>query len=167
MASPISPLPITVYRPNDLPAYLSNGVIGLRVREIPLHNGIAILNGYSGEDPTARVEATPPAPYPLGADLRLGQVWLSEAPLSVRFEEQSYDFSCGELHSAFTFVADGTTARVQVLTFCSRSLPTLALQEITVSHALAAPVVGASGGRPRGRRVKAVLAPVVPWPVLC
>lgn len=132
MASPISPLPITVYRPNDLPAYLSNGVIGLRVREIPLHNGIAILNGYSGEDPTARVEATPPAPYPLGADLRLGQVWLSEAPLSVRFEEQSYDFSCGELHSAFTFVADGTTARVQVLTFCSRSLPTLALQEITV-----------------------------------
>jgi trehalose/maltose hydrolase-like predicted phosphorylase len=132
MASPISPPPVTSYQPNNLPAYLSNGLIGLRVREIPLHNGAATVNGYSGEDPNVRVESTPYAPYPLGGDLCLGHVWLSSAPLNVRFERQSYDFSCGELHTTFTFAAEGVTARVEALTFCSRSLPTLVLQEITV-----------------------------------
>jgi protein-glucosylgalactosylhydroxylysine glucosidase len=132
MDSPISPPPVTSYQPNSLPAYLSNGIIGLRVREIPLHNGAATVNGYSGEDPTVHVESTPFAPYPLGGDLCLGQTWLSSAPLNVQVESQSYDFSCGELHTTFTFAAEGVTARVQALTFCSRSLPTLALQEITV-----------------------------------
>ena len=131
MLAPINPAPVNEARTDALPAYLSNGMIGLRVREIPLHNGSATVNGYSGEDPTAHVESTPFAPYPLGGDLRLGQTWLSSAPL-VQFESQSYDFSCGELHTTFTFAAEGVTARVQALTFCSRSLPTLVLQEITV-----------------------------------
>ena len=115
-----------------MPAYLSNGMIGLRVRENPLHNGVAIINGYSGRDPGTQVEATPYAPYPLGGDISIGKTWLSSFPYGLRFVEQSYDFSCGELRSRFNFAAEGVTARVEVLTFCSRSLPTLALQEVDV-----------------------------------
>ena len=34
--TPSSPAPITAAGPDHLPAYLSNGVIGLPVRDIPL-----------------------------------------------------------------------------------------------------------------------------------
>jgi len=37
---PISPAPVTQWRPGYLPAYLSNGVIGLRVGHIPLFYGV-------------------------------------------------------------------------------------------------------------------------------
>jgi trehalose/maltose hydrolase-like predicted phosphorylase len=47
--------------------------------------------------------------------------------------EQSYDFSCGELTSRFDFHVDGIVANVEVLTFCSRTLPSLVLQEVTVA----------------------------------
>ncbi|HKV85203.1 MAG TPA: hypothetical protein VJN88_11655, partial [Ktedonobacterales bacterium] len=129
---PISPAPMTEPRPETLPAYLSNGMIGLRVRENPLRNGVAIINGYSGRDPGTQVEATPYAPYPLGGDLRIGATWLSEFPYAVRFIEQSYDFSRGELHTRLTFATEGVVARIETLTFCSRTLPTLVLQEIAV-----------------------------------
>lgn len=133
MPIPISPDPVTEHRPDYLPAYLSNGVIGLRVREIPLHSGVAIVNGLAGVDPVARIECTPYAPYPLGGDLRLGRVRLSDVPQCARFIQQRYDFSCGELHSHFTFAIAGLEARVDVLTFCSRSEPCLALQEVRVA----------------------------------
>ena len=42
-------------------------------------------------------------------------------------------FASGELHSRFRFVASGVTAEVEVTTFCSRSQPTLVLQEIRLS----------------------------------
>jgi hypothetical protein len=35
----------------DLPAYVGNGVIGLRVRCQPLQAGMALVSGYVGEDP--------------------------------------------------------------------------------------------------------------------
>ena len=46
---PISPKPVTDAGPDFLPAYLSNGVLGLRVREIPLLNGVAVLNELAAE----------------------------------------------------------------------------------------------------------------------
>lgn len=132
MPTPISPSPLTTREPEILPAYLSNGVIGLRVRQIPFWNGTAVISGYGGQDPVAHVEATTYAPYPLGGDIGIGRFWLSEMPEAVRFEEQSYDFTCGELHTRFSFTLDGVGVRVSVLTFCSRSQPTLVLQEIAV-----------------------------------
>ena len=77
--------------------------------------------------------APPTLPYPLGGDLRLGRIWLSDMPNCARFIEQRYDFSCGELHSRFVFAIEGLEARVDVLTFCSRSEPCLVLQEMRVS----------------------------------
>src|SRR5947208_14140192 len=73
--TPISPEPVTQPGPDYLPAYVSNGLIGLRVREIPLLGGVAIVNGLAGVHPEALVESVPYAPYPLGVDLRIVGVW--------------------------------------------------------------------------------------------
>ena len=132
MSTPISPAPVTDHRPDYLPPYLSNGVIGLRVRDIPLCTGVAVVNGLAGIDPVAHVECAPYAPYPLGGDLRLGRIWLSDVPRCARLIEQRYDFSCGELHSRFAFAIEGLEARMDALTFCSRTEPCLALQEIRI-----------------------------------
>ncbi len=141
MSKPISPSPVTGHGPDYLPAYLSNGVIGLRVCEVPLLNGAALVNGLAGIDAEALVECAPYAPYPLGGDIQIGQVSMSEVPHYLRFIEQVYDFSCGELTSRFTFNADGVEARAEVLTFCSRSQPFLVCQEWTVEFTSACDVI--------------------------
>jgi len=128
----MSPEPVTGPTPDFLPPYVSNGLIGLRVREIPLLGGVAIVNGLAGVHPEALVESVPYAPYPLGADIRIDGVWARDVPNALEFEEQQYDFASGELHSRFTMHVASLRARVHVLTFCSRSQPSLVLQEVTV-----------------------------------
>lgn len=132
MTSPISPSSVTAFCPDALPAYLSNGLIGLRVRQIPLQSGVAILNGCVGDHPLIHIDSTPFVPYPLSGDLRLEHTWLSDAPQQIIYEEQRYDFACGELHTRFRFLVNAVTAQVEILTFCSRSIPSLVLQEIRV-----------------------------------
>ncbi|WP_122469028.1 glycoside hydrolase family 65 protein [Brevundimonas lutea] len=131
-AVPISPKPVSGARDGELPAFVSNGLIGLRIREQPLAAGVAIVSGVAGLHPERRVEAAAPAPYPLAADLAIDGVWLSDQPWSVTELEQSYDFASGELTSRFVFAAPGASVRVEVLTFASRSAATLVLQEIRV-----------------------------------
>lgn len=119
---------MTATKATDPPAYLTNGVIGLRLGAIPLPRGIAFVNGFVGRLATSALEGYDKAPYPIGADLQVNGVWLSDRQYLVTFQEQRYDFSCGELTTCFTFTVAGVTAHVRMLTFCSRSLPTLALQ---------------------------------------
>ena len=57
MSSPISPPPVRGGARNELPAYVANGVVGLRVREMPLGAGLTLVSGYSGEHPERRIEA--------------------------------------------------------------------------------------------------------------
>src|ERR1700716_240619 len=130
MTAPLNPAPATSSARGELPAYVSNGLIGLRVRDLPLDAGIAIVSGLSGEHPVMRVAAAARAPYPLAGDLQLGRVWLSDAPHCARFVGQEYDFSRGELHTRFIFEVDQLRAHVTVTTFCSRTHPTLPLQEV-------------------------------------
>lgn len=132
MTSPISPPPVRSSGRPELPAYLSNGLVGLRVRDQPLSAGMALLSGYSGEHPERRIEAAAPVPYPLAGDIALDGVWLSDVPHQAAGFEQAYDFSCGELTSRFAFTVAGRTAQVEVLTFCSRADPTLVCQEVAV-----------------------------------
>src|SRR6188508_2535562 len=96
---PISPPPVLDNGLDELPAYLSNGVIGLRVLDIPLRPGVVIVSGLSGRHPVAGIEAAARAPYPLAADVAIDGLWLSEAPSRATFRRQAYDFSCGELVS--------------------------------------------------------------------
>jgi trehalose/maltose hydrolase-like predicted phosphorylase len=133
MSKPINPPPVLGSGRKELPAYVANGLIGLRVRDVPLAAGMALLSGYSGEHYERKIEAAAVAPYPIAADLALDGVWLSDVPHQVANLEQEYDFSCGELTTRFSFIAAGRTARIEVLTFCSREDPTLVCQEIAVT----------------------------------
>jgi trehalose/maltose hydrolase-like predicted phosphorylase len=93
---------------------------------------MALLSGYTGEHPERRIEAAAVAPYPIAADIALGGVWLSDVPHQVGQLEQSYDFATAELTTRFAFSAAGCVARLEVLTFCSRTDPTLVCQEIGI-----------------------------------
>ena len=120
-------------RGNDLPAYVGNGLVGLRVREVPLLPGSAILNGVVGLHAEELLEAAIPVPYPLCGDIGIGEAWLSEQPWAVSELEQGYDFATGELASNFLFRVgeDGLLARIT--TFASRSDPALVLQQVELS----------------------------------
>ncbi|MBO0694333.1 MAG: hypothetical protein J2P58_15620, partial [Acidimicrobiaceae bacterium] len=133
MGSPISPPPIREYLPEYLPAYLSNGLLGLRVGPIPLRDGICIVGGLVGRDPVAKVEAFARAPYPLAGDISVNGMPLHSLSNLARFEEQRYDFSCGELTTRFRYRVGEVEALVEVLTFCSRTQPTLVLQEVKLT----------------------------------
>ncbi len=129
---PISPPPLRRWRPEYIPAYLSNGVIGLRAGPIPLIEGVAIVNGLAAVDPVEKGEGFARGPYPIGGDLEIDGARLSRLPGQSELVEQAYDFASGELTSRFRFRSGETTASVEVLTFCSRSLPTVVLQDVQV-----------------------------------
>ncbi|WP_292046606.1 MULTISPECIES: glycoside hydrolase family 65 protein [unclassified Brevundimonas] len=130
--TPINPPAARGPRNCDLPAYVGNGLIGLRVREQPLQAGMTIVSGFAGEHPERRIEAAAPAPYPLAGDLALNNVWLSDQPSAVSNLVQAYDFATAELTSSFRYEAAGVVAEVEVVTFASRSAPSIVLQEISV-----------------------------------
>src|SRR3954451_14949636 len=115
MGTPISPDPVTDHTPDYLPAYVSNGVIGLRVRAIPLIAGVASVSGWSGIDPITQISSSPYAPYPLAGDIQVDSVAMTDVPELIRFIDQRYDFTCGKLTSRFEFgTGEGPQAQVEV-----------------------------------------------------
>jgi trehalose/maltose hydrolase-like predicted phosphorylase len=94
---------------------------------------MALVSGYAGEDPERRIEAAAAGPYPLGGDIAVDGVWLSDLAHQASDLEQAYDFACGELTSRFAFTAQGRRLDCSVLTFASREDPTLVCQEITLT----------------------------------
>lgn len=130
---PISPPPVREWRPEYIPAYLSNGLIGLRAGPIPLVEGLAIVNGLAQLDPVELGEGFARGPYPIGGDVEVDGEPLSARREQARFVEQVYDFECGELTSRSRFRAGDVDADVTVLTICSRSLPSVVVQQVLVS----------------------------------
>ena len=147
---PLSPAPVTSPGADDLPPYVSNGLIGLRVLDVPLRPGVAMVSGLAGRHPIAQVEAAARAPYPLAGDLALNGVSLRDNPSTSTFREQRYDFARGELTTSFVMQVDGARADVEVLTLCSRSQPTIAMQEVTVRTGEAVDVALSGGVDPGG-----------------
>jgi hypothetical protein len=132
MSTPLSPEPVTSSAERELPAYVSNGLVGLRVLDIPLLTGISIVNGFAGLHPQMLIEANARTPYPVAGDIAIDGVWLRHAPQQAAFVDQRYDFAIGEVTTRFRYSASGATVDVEVVTFCSQKQPTLVLQEITV-----------------------------------
>ena len=130
---PLSPDPVKGFRGDDLPAYVANGLVGLRVREIPILPGSAIVSGVVGLHVEEPVEAAVPIPYPLAADIGIGETWLTEQPWLISDATQRYDFAAGELFSGFAFHVGEIALYVEVLTFASRSDPALVLQRIELT----------------------------------
>ena len=123
---------ITSYEGGYTPANITNGLVGLQIGANPLLNGKCLVNGYFAMHEYEGVESYDFAPYPLAGDIYLGNVTMSQRPDLVRFRRQSYDFACGEFTTEMDFVVNGVTASIEVLTFASRSMPTVVLQEIRV-----------------------------------
>src|SRR3569833_2432014 len=134
MNGPISPPPVAGSTRGELLVYLSNGVIGLKVRDNPLIPGMALLSGYSGEHAERKIEAAAFAPYPIAGDICLQGVWMSDAPHCVRVVEQEYDFSTAELTSRLECKVGSRKARIEVVSFCSRVQPTIVCQEIAIKN---------------------------------
>jgi protein-glucosylgalactosylhydroxylysine glucosidase len=82
MDAPISPPPTVGSGRRELPAYLFNAVVGLRVLDAPFAAGMMLISGYTGEHPIRRVEAAATAPYPCAGDLKVNGVALSDVPAS-------------------------------------------------------------------------------------
>jgi hypothetical protein len=91
---PISPAPVRAWRPEYIPAYLSNGLIGLRAGPIPLIEGLAVVNGLAAIDPVEQGEGFARGPYPIGGELEVNGSKLSRVPGQAQFIEQRHDFSC-------------------------------------------------------------------------
>src|SRR3954452_6226733 len=132
LCAPYSPSPVHGTGGDGLPAYLSNGVVGLRVPPLPWLGGFCVLNGLAGVHPVAAIESVPRVPCPIAGDMRVDDVWLSEAMYLTRPVDQRYDFGCGELTSRFEFRVGHVCAKVTTLTFASRSQPTVLCQESVV-----------------------------------
>lgn len=146
MDGPISPSPVAGGgRSSELAAYMSNGVVGLKIRDNPLTPGMALLSGFSGEHPERKIEAAAFAPYPIAGDICLEGVWMSDAPQCVHVVDQAYDFSTAELITRLTFKVGGHEAKIVVISFCSREQPTVVCQEISLE------VVAASDLKVRAR----------------
>ncbi len=130
---PISPPPAIGALAGDLPAYVSNGLVGLRVRDVPLVPGMAIVSGFVGEHHERHVEAAVAAPYPLGGDIALDGIWASEVMGGFEPVDQSYDFETAELTTRFRVRLPAGAATVEVVTFASRSHPTVVCQEAHIT----------------------------------
>lgn len=131
-STPISPPPAKGGLTGELPAYVSNGLIGLRILDLPLTAGMAIVSGFAGNHPERHVESAAPAPYPLAGDIALNGLWASQTAGAATPTDQSYDFATGELTTRFRVDLPDGGAAVEVLTFASRTHPTLVCQSVTV-----------------------------------
>jgi hypothetical protein len=147
---PISPPPVHDYRPDYLPAYIANGVVGMRCPRIPFLDGVCMVNGLAGLDVRDGMEGFARAPFPLGADVSLDGVRLSRARDQVRFVEQRYDFARAELSTVLDYRIGDATARLEVLQLCSHVLPAVVMQEIRVTVDRPADVVITVGIDPTG-----------------
>jgi trehalose/maltose hydrolase-like predicted phosphorylase len=130
---PISPPAERGSRREDLPAYVSNGLIGLRVRENPLDAGMCMVSGFVGEHHEFCVEAAVAAPYPLSGDVALDGQWASDRTGAVEAVDQAYDFESAELTSRLTVSLGDVRAEIEIVTFASRSHPTVVCQEISLA----------------------------------
>src|SRR6266705_2970677 len=116
------------------PAYLSNGLIGIRPGPNPLARAQTCVSGFVCAHTAHRVETLSPAPYPLETDARIRGISLLKHPDLVKIRRQTLDMSCGEFTTEMVFApGNGTRLEMEVLQFASRSVPSLLCQEIRIT----------------------------------
>src|SRR5215470_4290993 len=62
------------------PAYLSNGLIGIRPGPNPLVDAMTYVSGYVSAEVPYEVESLSPAPYPFETDLVINEISLLKRP---------------------------------------------------------------------------------------
>jgi len=116
------------------PAYLSNGLIGIRPGPNPLANAPTCVSGFVFAHIPYGMQSLSPAPYPLETDISIRGTRLLKRPDLVKIERQNLDTSTGELTTRMVF-APGKDLRldIEVLQFAPRSVPSLICQEIRLT----------------------------------
>lgn len=130
MTTPISPDSVHEWKSEYPVPYISNGIIGLRMLPFAPVNGTATLNGFVALDPETGLETYAEVPFPISGDLRIGRFLISEHPDKNHLREIRYDFSTGELVTEHTFECDDGVVHSKVLTFCSRTRPSIAVRKV-------------------------------------
>ena len=121
------------------PAYLSNGLLGIRPGRIPLAQAPTCVAGFVFVHPDFHVESLSPAPYPLTTDIRLNGISLLDSPELCALKSQRLDMSTGELTTELSFNAgESLVATITVLQIALRTQPSLLLQRLTVRMSSAA-----------------------------
>lgn len=116
------------------PAYLGNGLIGLRPGPNPLAPARAAVSGYVYPHPVHRVECLAPAPYPLATEIFAGDVSLQSHAENVTIRRQSLDMSTGELLTEMEFrPKPAVNIAISVLQLVCRAVPSLVCQEISLA----------------------------------
>ncbi len=121
---------------NAQPAYIANGVVGLRVGQNPLIGQTALLAGFTGAHEKHGVEAFAPVPAP-SYDISMDGSHLLKFEEGYKLIQQSYDFSNAEFETEFEFInKKGQSLIGKSLIYASRSCPTLIVQilEFTVNQ---------------------------------
>src|SRR5260370_850680 len=123
------------------PAYLSNGLIGIRPGPNPLASAQTCVSGFVFAHAGHWIESLSPAPYPLETDIRIKELSLLRHPDLLKVQRQTLDMSCGELFSELVFAPDnGVRLNIEVLQFASRSVPSLLCQEIRLTSSVDAEI---------------------------
>jgi protein-glucosylgalactosylhydroxylysine glucosidase len=113
------------------PAYLSNGLIGIRPGPNPLARAMTHVSGYVFAHFPYKVESLSPAPYPLETDIVVNNTSLLKSTDLFRVQRQTLDMSSGELLTEMIFSPEGSPSlNIEVLQFASRSVPSLICQQI-------------------------------------
>lgn len=116
------------------PAYLGNGLIGIRPNPNPLIQAKTVAAGFVYSHPSGGFETFSPAPYPLGLDIRLGDSSLLRDADRVKVLAQSLDMKNGELTTSIEFTADkDIVLDLEVVQFLSRSVPSILCQEVRIA----------------------------------
>ncbi len=120
------------YDPWYPPAYVANGLVGVRAGSNPLLDKSVLEAGFTGVHEIHRVEAYAPLPA-LRLDLSINRLAMSSMPAGYEFVEQRYDFRTAELATKFRLsTPEGVAVCGEHLLFCPRSMPTLVVERLTL-----------------------------------
>ena len=147
-----TPPPILTATPSQMdskaPAFLANGVLGVRVPPNPLLAGSGpemdgggsalvmgfykVMGGTIGNQPSPA-----PAPYPFETDLSVENVSMRQHPELVTVHQQSLNTSCGELVTELTFACTNCSKTFSVdivaTVYLSRKIPALAVMNVSMT----------------------------------
>jgi protein-glucosylgalactosylhydroxylysine glucosidase len=115
-------------------AYLGDGLLGIRPNPNPLSQSETVAAGYTFSSPTGGFEMAAPAPYPLGADIRVGGTSLLSNAAGVKIERQTLDLEHAELVTEMSFApGNGLQLELRVTQFAARTVPSLLCEEIAIT----------------------------------
>lgn len=115
------------------PAYLSNGVIGVRPASFAFYAARpTLVSGFVKDWQWEAVECIADAPYPFETNIVIGGENLRDHLDRTKIISQSLNMACGELTTELQYQKDDATINITILQFLPRTLPSAACQKIEI-----------------------------------